>query len=194
MSIDGHESRWAVHLPGGIQVDQRKTAISGGNGSGASQGRVVGGALVGSNYTATTNMSKKSETIRISLLNGNIKELVEAAGGTMVSLQPCRVSEPAECERLVEAAVSRFGRIDVLFNQAAKSHFSPIESFTDEDWAAALLAEDGVLVHPGYFFDMRGGTFLVLSLLPPPETFAAGVSRLLARCEEAPSARGPGTP
>jgi hypothetical protein len=49
-------------------------AFSGGSGSGASQGRVVGGALVASNYTATTNMSKKSETIRISLLNGNIKE------------------------------------------------------------------------------------------------------------------------
>ena len=49
-------------------------AFSGGNGSGASQGRIVGGALVASNYAATTNMSKKSETIRISLLNGNIRE------------------------------------------------------------------------------------------------------------------------
>ena len=49
-------------------------AFSGGTGSGASQGRVVGGALVASNYTATTNMSKKSETIRMSLLNGNIRE------------------------------------------------------------------------------------------------------------------------
>ena len=49
-------------------------AFSGGNGSGASQGRIVSGALVASNYAATTNMSKKSETIRISLLNGNIRE------------------------------------------------------------------------------------------------------------------------
>jgi aspartate/methionine/tyrosine aminotransferase len=53
---------------------------------------------------------------------------------------------------------------------------------SDEDWALALLAEDGVLVHPGYFFDLRGGTFLVLSLLPPTEVFAAGVRRLVARC------------
>jgi alanine-synthesizing transaminase len=52
---------------------------------------------------------------------------------------------------------------------------------TDEDWATALLAEDGVLVHPGYFFDLRGGTFLVLSLLPPPGIFAEGVRRILAR-------------
>ena len=26
---------------------------------------------------------------------------------------------------------------------------------SDEDWALALLAEDGVLVQPGYFFDLR---------------------------------------
>jgi alanine-synthesizing transaminase len=52
---------------------------------------------------------------------------------------------------------------------------------TDEEWAAALLSEDGVLVHPGYFFDLRGGAFLVLSLLPPPEIFTEGVHRILAR-------------
>ncbi len=42
-------------------------------------------------------------------------------------------------------------------------------------------AEDGVLVHPGYFFDLRGGTFLVLSLLPAPELFADAIARLVAR-------------
>jgi NAD(P)-dependent dehydrogenase (short-subunit alcohol dehydrogenase family) len=67
--------------------------------------------------------------------------MVEAAGGRIVSLQPCRVTDPAECTRLVDLAISEFGRIDVLFNQAAKSHFSPIEKFTDEDWDAARRDE-----------------------------------------------------
>src|SRR4249920_1073465 len=40
-------------------------AFSGGSGSGASQGRVVGGALVADAYTATTTTQKKSETIRM---------------------------------------------------------------------------------------------------------------------------------
>jgi aspartate/methionine/tyrosine aminotransferase len=53
---------------------------------------------------------------------------------------------------------------------------------SDEAWASDLLERDGVLVHPGYFFDLRGGTFLVLSLLPRPETFAEGVRRLVTRC------------
>ena len=67
--------------------------------------------------------------------------MVEAVGGQMVSLQPCGLSDPADCDRLVELAISEFGRIDVLFNLAAKSHFSPIEKFTDEDWDAARRDE-----------------------------------------------------
>src|SRR3984957_14622757 len=68
-------------------------------------------------------------------------ELVRAAGGERVSLQPCRLSDPAECAKLVELAVSQFGRIDVLFNLAARSHFHRLEDFTDEEWAAAQQDE-----------------------------------------------------
>ena len=67
--------------------------------------------------------------------------MVRAAGGEMVSLHPSRISNPVECARLVDLAVSEFGRIDVLDNLAAKSHFSPIETFTDEEWDAARRDE-----------------------------------------------------
>ncbi|KJC51754.1 hypothetical protein UP09_02210 [Bradyrhizobium sp. LTSP885] len=49
-------------------------AFSGGTGTGASQGRVVNGVLVATAYTATTTTSKKSETIRMVLANGAIKD------------------------------------------------------------------------------------------------------------------------
>ena len=52
---------------------------------------------------------------------------------------------------------------------------------SEEAWALALLREDHVLVHPGYFFDLPGGCLLVLSLLPPPAVFAEAVARLVAR-------------
>jgi NAD(P)-dependent dehydrogenase (short-subunit alcohol dehydrogenase family) len=68
-------------------------------------------------------------------------ELVRAAGGAMVSLQPCQLGDPAECARLVELAVSEFGRIDVLYNLAARERFHPLEGFTDEDWDAARKDE-----------------------------------------------------
>ena len=56
-------------------------------------------------------------------------------------------------------------------------------SHSDEAWATALLTEDGVLTHPGYFFDLRGGTFLVVSLIPPADLFRTGIARLAARVD-----------
>ena len=49
-------------------------AFWGGTGAGASQGRVVNGALIATAYTATTTTQKKSETIRLLLANGNVKD------------------------------------------------------------------------------------------------------------------------
>ena len=68
-------------------------------------------------------------------------EAVRAAGGRMVSLQPCVLSDPAECAQLVELAVGEFGGIDVLYNLAARSHFHRLEDFSDEEWAAAQKDE-----------------------------------------------------
>jgi alanine-synthesizing transaminase len=42
-----------------------------------------------------------------------------------------------------------------------------------------LLEERNVLVHPGYFFDFPREAYLVLSLLPLPGAFDAGVERIL---------------
>jgi aspartate/methionine/tyrosine aminotransferase len=52
---------------------------------------------------------------------------------------------------------------------------------SEEDLVLRLLTEDGVLVHPGYFFDFPHESFLVVSLLPPAEPFADGISRILTR-------------
>src|ERR1700677_3593641 len=49
-------------------------AFAGGSGTSASQGRVVAGALVATGYTASTTTSKKSEAIRMALVNGYVKE------------------------------------------------------------------------------------------------------------------------
>jgi aspartate/methionine/tyrosine aminotransferase len=56
-------------------------------------------------------------------------------------------------------------------------------SRSDEAWAASLVAETGVLVSPGYFFDLTGGTFLVVSLLPATDLFAEGITRLVAHVD-----------
>ena len=77
-------------------------AFSGGTGSGASQGRVVNGALVPNAYTATTTTQKKSETIRLVLANGNVKDF---------SIDPV---PPVDPDRVVVTDAHRKGVLDPM--------------------------------------------------------------------------------
>lgn len=49
----------------------------------------------------------------------------------------------------------------------------------EEQRCLRLLERHGVLVHPGFFFDFAREAFLVLSLLPEPGVFTAGVAGVL---------------
>ena len=60
--------------------------------------------------------------------------MAREAGGTMDSLQPCQLTNPADCQALVDLAVRTFGRIDVLFNNAAMAYFNWLEDITDAEW------------------------------------------------------------
>ncbi|WP_247838570.1 DUF3108 domain-containing protein [Bradyrhizobium sp. 200] len=77
-------------------------AFSGGTGSGASQGRVVNGALVPNAYTATTTTQKKSETIRLVLAGGNVREF---------SIDPV---PPVDPDRVVVTDAHRKGVLDPM--------------------------------------------------------------------------------
>jgi hypothetical protein len=77
-------------------------AFSGGAGSGASQGRVINGALVANAYVATTTTQKKSETIRLVLVNGNVKDF---------SIDPV---PPVDPDRVVVTEAHRKGVLDPM--------------------------------------------------------------------------------
>ena len=53
---------------------------------------------------------------------------------------------------------------------------------SDEQTVLALL-DQGVWVHPGYFFGMAGSGWLVVSLLGPEREFSTGVTILIAYLE-----------
>jgi aspartate/methionine/tyrosine aminotransferase len=55
------------------------------------------------------------------------------------------------------------------------------DTIPEEERAARLVADDGVLVHPGHFYDFPRAAHLVLSLLTPPGDFSEGVDLLLER-------------
>ena len=50
---------------------------------------------------------------------------------------------------------------------------------SEESLVLRALAEADVVVQPGYFFDFEDEAYLVVSLLPAPSTFSAGIRRLL---------------
>jgi NAD(P)-dependent dehydrogenase (short-subunit alcohol dehydrogenase family) len=79
-----------------------------------------GALIVGSGL----NVEGSEETVK-AVLN---------AGGKMVALHPCDLTKPADCKALVDLAMRTYGRIDVLFNNAAMAYFNWLEDITDEEW------------------------------------------------------------
>jgi hypothetical protein len=76
--------------------------IANGSGTGASQGRIVNGALVPQAYQASTTTSKKSETIHITLSNGNVKEF---------GIEP---EPPVDADRIPVAEAHKKGVFDPM--------------------------------------------------------------------------------
>ena len=80
----------------------------------------------------------------------------------------------------LRALASRFPSIEPLHADAGWSAVLRVPATRSEEaLVMELLERDGVLVHPGFFFDFAHEAFLVLSLLPDPALFAEGVRRLL---------------
>jgi aspartate/methionine/tyrosine aminotransferase len=55
---------------------------------------------------------------------------------------------------------------------------------SDEDTAIALIEREGVLIHPGHFFDFPGSGYLVVSLIAPEEDFREGMGRVVRAMDE----------
>ena len=55
-----------------------------------------------------------------------------------------------------------------------------LSGLDEESVVINLLKHEGVLVHPGYFFDFPDEIFLVISLMPETRGFKEGVTRLVA--------------
>jgi alanine-synthesizing transaminase len=61
---------------------------------------------------------------------------------------------------------------------------------SDEDWAVGLLRESGVLVQPGYFYDLEPAPYVVVSLITRPDVLREGLARLRGYVERVARGRG----
>ena len=92
-------------------------------------------------------------------------------------LQRVRANEAA-----LRALAGRYPSVDVLPCEAGWSVVLRVPSTRSEEaFVLELLERDGVLIHPGFFFDFPHEAFLVGSLLPAPPLFNEGMERVLER-------------
>jgi citronellol/citronellal dehydrogenase len=69
---------------------------------------------------------------------------IQAAGAACLAV-PADVREPGEPERVVDAAIARFGHVDVLVNNAGGQFTAPAEEISDRGWRAVhRLSVDAV--------------------------------------------------
>jgi NAD(P)-dependent dehydrogenase (short-subunit alcohol dehydrogenase family) len=79
--------------------------------------------------------------------------------GENLLLEPLDVTIEAEATRATEAAVARFGRIDVLVNNAGYSLLGNLEEFTLETITPVVVARLAELRANAELSKAAGGTF-----------------------------------
>jgi NAD(P)-dependent dehydrogenase (short-subunit alcohol dehydrogenase family) len=124
------------------------------SGGGTGIGEAIARAFVGAGASVAISGRRREvlETAGLAITTESGREVLTVAGD---------VSRRADCERMVAATVARFGRLDVLVNNAGVSRGGPLGS-TSED-----------AVHLVVDVDLKGPVFLTQAALPQLERSAA---------------------
>lgn len=101
---------------------------------------IVTGAAKGiGRATAARFLAEGAEVV---LADRDAAALARTAAGLgppeAVLARPCDVARSAEVEALVAAALARFGRVDVLVNNAGFGHRGTVEETSEETWDALM--------------------------------------------------------
>ncbi len=73
--------------------------------------------------------------------NNETVELVRGAGGDMTGIAPVDLTDPEQARQLVEDAVTAYGGLDVVYNNAAMPRFGSMPDFSVEDWRVTIAGE-----------------------------------------------------
>ena len=95
---------------------------------------IVTGSTKGIGLAIAERMVNEGAHVTFSARSEADVHAVAARLGDNVLGVPCDVSDPDACAALVEATIDRFGRLDVLVNNAGVGIFKPIGEMTIAEW------------------------------------------------------------
>ena len=59
----------------------------------------------------------------------------------MTGIAPIDLTDPEQARTMVEDAVAAYGRLDVIYNNAAIQRFGPMPEFSIDDWRATITGD-----------------------------------------------------
>ncbi len=139
---------------------------------------VTGGA---SGIGLATAKRLASEGARIVLVDLNQDHLnqavpqVQKAGAPEVLPSLCNVAKEDDVVATVQAALDKFGRLDVIVNNAGLMQFTPLEKLTSDDWLRVLsvdLLGSFYFIKQGFLHMKPGGAIVNVASIHAVETEA----------------------
>src|SRR5258708_4739162 len=92
-------------------------------------------------------------------------DMVKAAGGEMVSLQPIDLTDEDAVKAWIDFAVDSYGDFDILYNNAAVAKAAALEDLRREDWDWNIANEVTLVFlavkHAVPVFERRGGGAII---------------------------------
>ncbi len=121
---------------------------------------------------------------------------IREAGGDAHAIA-ANIAEPAECERLIEAARLHYGPVDVLVNNAALTYYIPVKDYPVGKWLRSwavnfqapfmlsqLVLRDMILRKSGAIVNISSGSAIGPGRGPYPDTVGGRTRRHLLRSRE----------
>src|SRR5690606_401239 len=108
-----------------------KVAIITGGGSGIGRASALAFAAAGARVVVANRTGAKAETVAAE---------IASTGSEAIALQ-VDVSKGADVQRMIAAAVERFGGVDILFNNAGISPNGTVTEITEEEWDECIAID-----------------------------------------------------
>jgi NAD(P)-dependent dehydrogenase (short-subunit alcohol dehydrogenase family) len=99
---------------------------------------IVTGSTKGIGLAVAERLIGEGASVVVSARTRSEVEAVAGRLGDSAVGIPCDVSDPAACQALVDRTMERFGRIDVLVNNAGFGVFKSISEMTIEEWRGQI--------------------------------------------------------